>query len=281
VCVPNDRCPEVLHAAVAAGTPTLFEKPGATSAAALQAVAAAARQAGVPTGAIYPWRWHPIARQVRQAVQAGMLGSPFAVEARMVTSQVRYRDPAHWLFRRAWAGGGILSWLGCHWLDLLCYLLDDRVARVGAITAHQNPEPIEVEDSACLSLRFGSGTLGSLQAGYHLPYSRSGYQGAAYDTYLTYLAIRGADGYATWAPSVGDAYTLLSAAGRQETRFELPAVEAYGGAYGAAFVRDFLQAARAGQPAPCPIEAAVHVLEIIEAASAASEQERLVSLASA
>ena len=46
-----------------------------------------------------------------------------AVEARMVTSQVRYRDPAHWLFQRATAGSGILSWLACHYLDLLCYLL--------------------------------------------------------------------------------------------------------------------------------------------------------------
>lgn len=273
VAVRNDLCPDVLRRAVEAGKPVLFEKPGAPSAEALRAVADLARARRVTLGAMLPWRYHPISREVHRLVQDGALGRVMAVEARLVTSQVRYRDPGHWLFRRAAAGSGILSWLGIHWLDLISFLIGQRVRRVVALTATQNPEEIEVEDAACLALEYEGGALGTLQAGYLLPGSRSGYLAAAYDNYL---AVRGYDGWVTWPHAGSPAYTLYSiapawaAAGRQERRFELPPSEAYAGDHGLEFVRDFLHASRASAPAPCPIEDAVYALEVIEAALRAS-----------
>ena len=51
----------------------------------------------------------------------------------MITTQVGLRNPSHWLFQHAGAGGRILSWLGCYWLDLLRYLSGQEVAAVGAL----------------------------------------------------------------------------------------------------------------------------------------------------
>lgn len=208
VCVRNDLCPEVLEAAIAAGTPVLFEKPGALRASDLERVADHAKGRGVTAGAFYQSRWSPATQEVRKALRDGALGQIMAVEARMVTSQVRYRDPSHWLFGHDTAGSGILSWLACHYIDQLCYLLDDRIVEVAAMTGRRNPEPIEVEDTACVALRFAGGVLGTLHAGYHLPGSRPGYVGAAFDTFL---ALRGTEGYARLSFSGGE-YTLYSMA---------------------------------------------------------------------
>ncbi|CAA9220618.1 MAG: hypothetical protein AVDCRST_MAG77-443 [uncultured Chloroflexi bacterium] len=271
VAVRNDLCPALLERAVAAGKPALFEKPGAPSAAVLAAVARRARARGVTLGAILPWRYHPISREVRSLIAGGALGRVMSVEARMVTSQVRYRDPAHWLFDPERAGSGILSWLGIHWLDLLSFLLGQRVRRVTALAGALNPERPAVEDTACLALEYDGGALGTLHAGYLLPGSQSGYSGAAYDTHL---AVRGYEGWVSWPGADPPRYSLFSVApghaaesgAPQERVFALRPSAAYSGEHGEAFVRDFLRAGRAGAPPPCPIEDAVHALEVVDAA---------------
>jgi predicted dehydrogenase len=275
VSVPNNLCSQILERAIGAGIPVLFEKPGATSATTLWKLAAQAREKKLTLGTILAWRYHPISQQVRALVEQGALGRLLAVEARMITSQVRYRDPSHWLFDPEVAGSGILSWLGVHWLDLLVYLTGQRVKRVTALAGSVNPEKVAVEDAACLALEYADGTLGTLQAGYLLPGSTSGYSGAAYDNFV---ALRGYEGWVTWPMTASPGtYTHLSMAGGHETkgaeerRVETPPSQAYSGAHGLEFVRDFLHAARAGKPAPCPIEDMAHVLGIVEAALKAAQ----------
>jgi predicted dehydrogenase len=281
VCVRNDLAPALLDAAVDAGLPVIFEKPGALLAADLRRIARRAGERGLTFGTFLQWRGHPVIQEVRQAVADGALGRVMAVEGRMVTSQVRYRDPGHWLFQRETAGSGILSWLGCHYLDALCFMLDDRVTEVAAFVGHQNPEPIDVEDTAGLVLRYAGGALGTLHAGYLLRGSNAGYAGATYDTFL---GLRGQLGYARLPLSEGTAYTLFSeapgwrAGGRRERRFDPPPSPAYGGASGEEFLHQFLLAAREGRPALAPIEAAVHVLEIVEGALSSSAGGRAVRL---
>jgi predicted dehydrogenase len=225
----------------------------------------------VTLGAMLQWRYHPISRKVRRLREEGALGQVLAVEARMVTSQVRYRDPEHWLFRPETAGtSGILGWLGIHWLDLLSFLLGQRVARVTALAGNRNPERLAVEDTACVALEYANGTLGTLHAGYLLPGSAAGYRSAAYDNYL---ALRGYEGWVTWPHAVTPpTFSVYSAAAGHETRgqeqrsVELPPWEGYAGVFGATFVRDFLRAGRERRPAPCPIGDAVHALDVVEAA---------------
>ncbi|MSQ43730.1 MAG: Gfo/Idh/MocA family oxidoreductase [Chloroflexi bacterium] len=274
VCVRTDLCPAVLDACIDAGVPALFEKPGALDAATLHRLDTKARSAGISLGTFLSWRAHPAVVQVRDAVRDGAIGHLLGVEGRMVTSQVRFRDPSHWLFRRATAGSGILSWLGCHFLDALCFMIDDEVAEVTAFVGTRNPEAIEVEDTACLALRFRGGALGTFNAGYHLVGSVPGYMGASYDTFL---ALRGTSGFARLPLSEGASATLMSEApgwregGRREWRYDLPASSAYHGVPGEEFVRQFLKASRARTMALAPIGAIAHILDIVEAAIRSSE----------
>ncbi len=281
VSVRNDLCPGVLDAAIEAGKPALFEKPGALTAAELRRLAGKAASAGVTVGAMYTNRGSPIMREVKKARQDGALGRVMNVEARFVTSQVRYRDTDHWLFKKSLAGSGILSWLGCHHIDVLCFLLDDRVVEVSAMAGALNPEQMEVEDTACVVLRFASGVIGALTVGYLLAGSPEGYHGGRYDMFL---GLRGTDGYVSIPLSDGNYYTIhsiapgLEAAGIQERRFTPPDSPAYIGKTGEEFVASFLRASRSGAPADAPIEAAVHVLEVVEAALESSATGRAVKV---
>jgi predicted dehydrogenase len=280
VCVRNDIGPGVLEAGIKAGKGALFEKPGSLRAADLRCVAELAKQRGLTMGTMFQNRFKPSVAEARESRQKGALGTVMAAEARMVTSQVRYRDPNHWLFGKATGGSGILGWLGCHYIDILCYMLDDRIVEVAAMLGNQNPERLEVEDTAMLTLRFAGGTLGTLHAGYHLPGSEGGYSGASYDSFL---ALRGTEGYVR-LPMEDSGYTLFSQApgwangGMQYRSFDPPKSDAYGGIAGLQFVKDFLTASRTGAPAPVPIDAGIHVLEVIEAAIESSETGRAVKI---
>ena len=174
VSVRNDECPAALDAAVDAGKPALFEKPGALTAERLRGIAEAASSKGLTMGTMLTFRNDPVILDVKQAVDGAALGEVMAVEARQVTSQVRYRDPTFWLFDKAKAGSGILSWLGCHHIDALCYLLDDRIESVAAMVDTKNPFPIDVEDTACLVLKFKSGDARHRPRGIPLGWQRLG-----------------------------------------------------------------------------------------------------------
>lgn len=269
ITVPNCESPEIIARCAAAGKHILAEKPLAVSAKALQPALEAVRQAGVTLGVCYQNRWHPVVADIRRLVKEGAFGRPLTIEVRMVTSQVRFRDPTHWLFRKEIAGGGILSWLGCHYIDLVYYALGQEIVEVTALTGTLSGEAINVEDAACFAFRTAEGVLGTFHAGYLLPRSVAGYSGATYDTYI---AMKGTEGNLRWEPTqsppalhVETVAGALGAAPERTFAYTLAPSEAYGGVYGEQFVRDFIRAAQTGSPPPASGEDGLRVLQILDA----------------
>ncbi|MDE2729261.1 MAG: Gfo/Idh/MocA family oxidoreductase [Gemmatimonadota bacterium] len=299
----NDRNPEWVIRAAKAGKHVLTEKPVAASSADMAPLLDAVRGAGVRLGVYYTWRSHPIVNDLRALIDAGVIGKLLSVEGRMVTSQVRFRDPAHWLFRKRIAGGGILSWLGCHWIDAIRYVTREEVTGVTAMVDTLNEQPIDVEDTAGVIMRMGSGAIATLHAGYLLPISQAGYLSGSYDTYLGF---RGLEGNITWYPTAEDRPVVVestskvwNATPRRELKYVVAESEAYGGRYGQDFVGRFIASAVGGDPSVGPDgpanpqspdepygpygpyddgENALSVLRIIEAAYRSSETGRMVSL---
>ena len=269
-CVRNDHNPDLCLRLFERGIHVVSEKPIGASVAAVSRVVAGAAKAGVQLGVMYQNRYHPAVREARRLIQGGAIGRVMACESRMVTSQVKFRDPQHWLFDRSISGGGILSWLGCHHIDLLCYVMDADIVAVSAIVDTLSGEAIDVEDVASASFRFSNGALGSLQAGYHLAISGAGYMGPSYDTYMGF---RGDMGRVFWTPSGGPSEVHLESvaqgwhtASRRTFDYALPQVDAYGGAYGVAFLDDFIQSVLDNGTPPASGEDALKVAKITEAA---------------
>ena len=281
-CVENDLNAGLCNRLIEVGVHVISEKPIGRNSQEVASVVTAARQKNLKLGVMYSNRSHPVSQEARKLVRAGVIGRVTSCEARQVTSQVKFRNPDHWLFKKARAGGGILSWLGCHHIDLLCYVMGDEVTSVSAIVDTLGGEAIDVEDVASVSFRFRSGAIGGLQAGYQLAMSAEGYQGAKYDSYVGF---RGTEGRIYWSPIahpprlyVESARSEWASSPERTFDFILPDVEAYGGAHGLSFVETFfLSALGQGEPVATG-EDALRVAKIVEAIYESSSTGRRIEL---
>ncbi|MBL9215101.1 MAG: Gfo/Idh/MocA family oxidoreductase [Opitutaceae bacterium] len=278
VCVRNDRAAALAHRVLAAGRHLLAEKPGGLTAAEIAGVKRAADRAGLLASVLYARRAHPLVAAARDILASGALGPLLSLEARFLTTQVRFRDPRSWLFRRRLAGGGILSWLGCHCIDLLQYVPADRITAVSACAARRSGERIDVEDSAALALRFASGAVGTLHVGYTLAFSGGGYLNPAGND--AYFACNGREGRVVW-PVLTDPRLRIESPGRRPIRertFRLRATSSYGGVSGERFLRQYAQALCGRAALPATLADAVSTARVIEAAYASSRTGRTVAV---
>ena len=275
VTLPNHAAPAALVQAIDAGFGVFTEKPAARTAADFEPVLQALRRRRVPFTVAYLNRNTPAIRQARELCRAGAIGRLLSVELRMVTTQVGMRDPATWLFSREAAGGGILAWLGCHWLDAVRFITDDEIVRVQAETATLSGEAIDVEDVAVVAFRTSAGAVGSLHAGYVLALGNPGYRAAGHDILLT---LRGQQGVIQYAANREESGLVLEslaprwkAASRRVFQFTPTPSAGYGGLAGLDFFRQFLTA-QPGDPTPANELDALRVLEVLDAAYAAAER---------
>ncbi len=281
VCVRHDRAAEIAHRVIAAGIHLMAEKPAALNSTEIISLQAAAAKKSIVASVLYARRAHPCVVAARKMLEAKSLGQITSVESRFLTTQVRFRNPKHWLFQRKQSGGGILLWLGCHCLDLLHYIPDDEVTEVAGFLTTASGEAIDVEDTAALSLRFRSGAIGTFHASYSLAFSGQGYANAkGYDSYLSF---NGRQGRVTWpsldpllqieAPPLQDQSAI-----RQET-FALPDSTSYGGLLGEVFLRWFIAATQGRAKPPATLADALRTSRVIEAAELSAQTGKFVKVA--
>lgn len=126
-------------AAIAYGKAVLCEKPLAAHLGDAEAMAAAAREAGVPTLVDFEFRGHPAFREARRLLAGEALGAVAEAEVtwRLGTRAGRPLRPS-WKDTAA-AGGGALLGLGVHSFDYLEWLLGP-VDRLRGRLEHAAPE---------------------------------------------------------------------------------------------------------------------------------------------
>ena len=151
------------EAVAAAGLHVLIEKPLEISTARADRIIHAVDRAGVKLSVCFQDRENPRLGLVKQWIDAGYVGTPLLVSARVKW----YRPPEYYAqsrWRGTWTldGGGALMNQGIHTVDLLLWWLGD-VARVSA-RAKTLLHRIEVEDTVVATLEFASGAVGTLEA---------------------------------------------------------------------------------------------------------------------
>ncbi len=279
----NDLGPPIFISALESGKHLITDKPIGKTAVESQQVADVARRRQRQLGVFYQNRALPPIQDARRFVERGLIGELVSVEMRMITTQVQMRNPQHWLFNQEQAGGGILSWLGCHYIDQIQHITQDEIVSVAAQIATRSGEDIDVEDVAALSLGFGSGAVGVLHAGYMLTMSGEGYHNRA--GYDTYVSINGRLGRITWSSSgtpqsiyVESAHPSWASAPRRTFDYTFPASPAYGGAHGETFLRAFIEACQGNGEPMATGEDAVRVAKVVDAAYESSRSGRRISL---
>ena len=278
VCTRNDLAPNLAAHLLEAGVPTIVEKPVARTAAEIVRLNKIASARQVIWATAFLNRLHPIARKLRALVAAGVLGRIVSIEGRMITSTVQHRDPEHWLFDAARAGGGILHWLAIHIVDLIRYISELEYHSVSAHQATLSGTGIDVEDMLAASFSMENGAVGQIHAGYVLP-RRYGDMTVCF---------RGTDGDATWQMVNYDGQcdrlivqSRTAGWAEDETRrFDLSVADApgYGDQSGLDFVADFIAAARGRMEFVTCGDDALRAMRFVEAVYAAAESGARVRL---
>ena len=107
----------------------------------------------------------------RKLIQSGQIGQIYGCELHIVADQTRLKNPTYhksWFADRARSGGGHLMWLGIHWIDLVMHLTDSQIIEVAGFAGIVGGQPLKIEDSAAMSLRFDNGSFGTMTSGYYL-----------------------------------------------------------------------------------------------------------------
>ena len=281
IFLPHAECADAAVACAEKGIHLMVEKPMAADAEGLRRMIAAAGKAGVVLSTPYVWRYHPVARQMKKFVDAGVLGRVVGCEGRCAAGRLqRYIDGnASWMLVKARSGGGPMYNLGVHWIDLYRWLLNDEVAEVMGKNVKIN-EQYDIEDNSFAILTFSRGAVVALDISYTVPDSYP------YGRDL-YLSLRGTGGVLSWSPSFeGVKETLFvcsdsgefASAPRRHVEFELQSHPGYTGILGVHFIADLADSIRAGSAPAITGEDGLRALEVVEAIYRSAESGRAIKL---
>jgi len=171
VTLSNRATPSVVQSAADHGVHVFAEKSLARTGDALEPVVESVRDVGITVGVAYINRGDPVYRELRDRCAAGFFGELRAFEAQLIKNKLAARlrsdRQSDFLYAREDARGGILQWLGCHYLDLFEWVLDDPIVRVSAQLSY-GVDAVDTETGALVQRETESGAHGCLQLGYYL-----------------------------------------------------------------------------------------------------------------
>lgn len=171
VCVANKFHKDYAVRALEAGKHVLCEKPMATTLADCEAMAEAARRNGKRLCVGQNQRLTPAHAKAREILAGGGLGRVLSFQTtfghRGPESWSIDKGAGTWFFKKDQAAFGSMADLGIHKVDLMCYLIGDRVdsAYARLMTLDKtlpDGSPIEVDDNAIAILTFEKGTIGTV-----------------------------------------------------------------------------------------------------------------------
>ncbi len=276
VALPNDESPKAALELANAGKHVLAEKPMAGCADDARPLVDAVAKSGVAFQSGYMWRYDEAAERLRDMFADGRFGKLISLEMTFVTSDVKRRDPGHYLFDREISTGGFFNWLACHYLDLLLYVTGQQVTGVTARTGVFGAAETEVEDGGVAILDLSGGGIATFLGGYWLPR----WAGEAH------WAIRGSERWVHWDPGRAGTGGVLEIHGPKpqwnamEETFTLPADETpgYGGQRATKLIRDWLDAAReGGRPCRNTPQTTLDTLALIDAIYESSEKGQRIT----
>ncbi len=279
--LPHNQCPEAAIACAERGVHVLAEKPMAAGSEGLRSMIAAAAKNKVLLSSPYVWRYHAVARAMKEYVNGGILGRVVGCEGRCAAGRLhRYIEGnAGWMLCREMSGGGPMYNLGVHWIDLYRWLLNDEVVEVLGKNVKINQE-YNIEDNSFALLTFSRGTVLALDISYTVPDS------FPYGRDL-YLSLRGTSGVLSWSPSFEGIKESLfvcsdapgfAPAKRRRIEFELEPQPGYAGASTVQFLSDLADAIRNGTPPAITGEDGLRALEVVEAIYESAGSGRAVQL---
>ena len=201
IATPTDTHHAIALPALALGKHVLCEKPLAFDVDQAQAMADAARTAGVVTKLGFMFRFSPAIQRLKALLDEGYVGEVAAFQSHTMNAQfIDPVTPIHWKMRRERASGGVFAEYGAHAIDLAAWLVGpiDRVVAQARTATPQRPDAsgamvaVDVDDAAAWLATFASGAQGSFETSWStLPVGGGG------------VRVYGTRGSLAWQPDPG------------------------------------------------------------------------------
>jgi predicted dehydrogenase len=163
--------PPVIRSVLEAGCHVFAEKPSCTNAEDYEKLVRLSQQKHRHLILAVANRSHAPVAEARRLIKNGKLGKVYGVEAHLVTDQTRLKNEDYrkqWFCIKARAGGGQLIWVGIHWLDLILFVTGLKIKQVAGFAGNVGGQPIDIEDSAAVTMKFDNGSFGTMTSGYYL-----------------------------------------------------------------------------------------------------------------
>jgi len=164
ICTPSGAHLEPALMMAEKGKNLIIEKPLEVTLERCDRIIEAAEKAGVLLSGIFQTRFHNSAMKLKEAVSQGRFGT-----ISLASAYVKwFRDQDYYAqsgWRGTWKldGGGAVMNQSIHAVDLLLWLMGP-VADVKAFGATLSHKGIEVEDTLTGIMKFGNGSLGTIEA---------------------------------------------------------------------------------------------------------------------
>ena len=178
ICVENRSHAEISTAALYAGKHVLCEKPMAVTLAECESMVAAAERNGKHLMIGHNMRFDPVHRRAKQLLDRGVIGDVITFRAVLGNAGPEgwSVDEGTWFFDKNKAALGALSDMGIHKVDLIQYLLGQKViettAKVVTLNKRDNEgQLIGVDDNALCILRPSSPIIVSDMEGNRTSYN--------------------------------------------------------------------------------------------------------------
>jgi len=259
VATPPNVHAELTERAARAGKHVLCEKPMAMTVAECRRMIQACRDHGVQLIIAYYRRFFPAVVKMKEAVEAGVIGRPLRARTAVANYYAPRADGERsWLTRRGTAGGGFLTDVATHRLDLLAHFLG-AVRTVAAFVETQHFD-FEVDDASSLLMHFENGTHATGSFNWNV------------DAPVDEFEVWGTQGR-LFARNLG-AGELEIATGDTVERHHLPApaITHLG------LVDHFVQCLRTGTPNALSGEAGMQATRMTEAAYQSAQEGRVISV---
>lgn len=174
---PNFVHAEPSIAALEAGIPVFCEKPLAPTLEEAKEMTDAYREAGVPAGCAFNYRFVPAIRYAKELIDSGELGEIYHVRGRYLQDWLVDPDaPWSWRNDEEMAGSGALGDLGAHTIDLARFLVGEAVGEISEIsgqlrtfteerpTGDGETREVTVDDAYLATAEFEGSAIGSFEA---------------------------------------------------------------------------------------------------------------------
>lgn len=163
---PHDQMPELAMELIRRKIPFSIEKPLGIDVNDVQKVKKAAEEAEVFVSIPFVWRYSNLISDFKKEVKASdILHLAFKFIAGPTS---RYEIPSPWMLETKHAGGGCMTNLGVHFIDMAMYLTNSTDAEVLASSFHYASK-YDIETYATSMVKLSSGATLLLETGYAYP----------------------------------------------------------------------------------------------------------------